>query len=95
MTDRDTFLRLVKSYVEQDPESAAYIAEWVAAGLNASRVSALKRAADMEAALATMLHKPSKKFDRTSFVLGIINKWKGKSSLKWEWAVELLSKKEV
>ena len=85
---RDGFLALVREYIKSDPEAAAYVSDHVARGLNASRVDALERAADMEIALVVMLAKRYK--GREELVLSKLRKWNGKSSVNWDSTIEQL-----
>ena len=79
---RDQFLELVESYIKSDPEAAAYVSDYVAQGLNASRKEALERAADMEVALSVMIAQRYK--GRGALVLEKLRKWNGKSALRWD-----------
>jgi len=79
---RDQFLSIVESYIKSDPEAAAYISNYIARGLNASRVEALERAADMEVALSVMIAQRYK--GREASVLDKLRKWNGKSALRWD-----------
>ena len=79
---RDQFLVMVESYIKSDPEAAAYVSDYVARGLNASRKEALERAADMECALAVMIAQRYK--GREALVLEKLRKWNGNSSIRWD-----------
>jgi hypothetical protein len=79
---RDQFLAMVEGYIKIDPEAAAYVSDYVAHGLNASRKEALERAADMEVALSVMIAQRYK--GREALVLDKLRKWNGKSSLRWD-----------
>jgi hypothetical protein len=48
------FLGYVRDYVSIYPEAGAYVAEYVANGIDAARRDALQRAADLEMALAAV-----------------------------------------
>jgi len=80
---RHEFLELVKCYIETDPEAAAYVSDHVQLGLSAALTEARERAADMEIALATLASKKTKNSDH--FVNEVLGRWKGKTSLKWDW----------
>lgn len=83
--NREQFLEFVRSYVKSDPAAAAFIQTSVASGINDSRMEAMDRAADMEAALAVMIAKRYK--GRETLVLDKLVKWNGKSALRWDDAI--------
>ena len=56
---REQFLQYVKSYIESDPEAAAYVADYVQQGLRERLNKAYERAVDMEVALAVLCRKHS------------------------------------
>lgn len=85
---RDQFLSMVENHLRTDPEAAAYIPDYVARGLNASRREALERAADMEIVVALLLAKKYKTSD--SQVLGKLRKWNGRSALQWDSTISKL-----
>jgi len=92
MADRHCeFLRYVQQYITEKPEAAAYVSEYVAKGIYASRQSALERAADMEAALSVMIAKRYQ--GREEFVLSKLRKWNGASSLRWDDIISMLGGK--
>lgn len=86
---RAQFLELVENYIKRDPEAAAYVSDYVAKGLNASRKEVLERAADMEVALSVMIAQRYK--GRETLVLGKLRKWNGKSALRWDDAINDLA----
>lgn len=86
---RAQFLELVENYIKRDPEAAAYVSDYVAKGLNASRKEVLERAADMEVALSVMIAQRYK--GRETLVLGTLRKWNGKSALRWDDAINDLA----
>jgi hypothetical protein len=86
---REQFLAMVESYIKSDPEAAAYVSDYVAHGLNASRKEALERAADMEVALSVMIAKRFK--GRETLVLDKLRKWNGKSALRWDETIDDLA----
>lgn len=86
---RDQFFAMVESFIKSDPEAAAYVSDYVAQGLNASRKDALERAADMEVALSVMIAQRYK--GREALVLEKLRKWNGKSALRWDDVISTLS----
>jgi hypothetical protein len=88
---RSQFLDYVRNYVATDPEAAAYVSDFVAAGLQESRKKALERASDMEAALAVAVTRRHSGSDQ--FVLDILKKWNGAASLEWGRVIALLEGK--
>ena len=86
---RAQFLELVENYIKRDPEAAAYVSDYVAQGLNASRKEVLERAAEMEVALSVMIAQRYK--GRETLVLGQLRKWNGKSALRWDDAINDLA----
>jgi len=85
------FLLSVQQYVKDNPESAAYVSEFVANGIDASRRSALERAADMEVALCVAI--AARYQSRDEIILSKLEKWNGKAALAWDGAIELLKSK--
>jgi Arc/MetJ-type ribon-helix-helix transcriptional regulator len=83
--NREQFLATVRAYIETDPEAAAYVSDYVQAGLSAALSQANERAADMEVALSVLAAKRYKGADE--IVKGKLRKWHGKTSLKWDWLV--------
>lgn len=79
---REQFLTMVEGYIKSDPEAAAYVSDYVARGLNASRKEAMERAADMEVALSVMIAQRYK--GRETLVLDKLRKWNGRSALRWD-----------
>lgn len=85
------FLQYVKGYITDNPEVSAYVSDYVAAGIDASRRSALERAADMEVALSVMI---AKRFNgRENLVLSKLKKWNGASALRWDDTIDMLENK--
>ena len=80
VSDRAQFLHYVKTYIQHDPEAAAYVSESVASGLRESLASSNKRAADFECALSLSLNK-SKGW--RSYALEKVLHWNGRSALDW------------
>ena len=80
---REQFLQMVKSYIEEDPEAAAYVADYVQAGLREKLSKAYERAADMEVALSALAAKRYKGAD--ALVKQKLEKWQGKTALCWDW----------
>jgi len=81
--EREQFLAYIASYVEKDPESAAYIANYVQVGLRKALDEANQRAADMEIVASIMMYKKKWK-GQDELVMSKINKWKNKASLNWD-----------
>ena len=82
------FLRNVRAYIEANPDAAAYVSDYVARGIQASRMSVMERAADMEVALSVAIAKRWK--GRESLILSKLKKWNGKSSLPWDDEIKAL-----
>ena len=89
---KDEFLIFVRDFVHENPEVAAYISDFVAAGLEASRKELLERAADMEVALAVALAK--RYHHRETLILDKISKWNGKSALRWDDTIKMLEERK-
>ena len=85
------FLHSVKQYVSDNPDVAAYVSDFVAEGINESRNEALKRAADMETALAVALARRNKGHD--SLIVSILNRWRNKSALCWDSTIQIIDGK--
>jgi hypothetical protein len=85
------FLQQVQAYIEKYPDVGAYVSDFVARGIEASRLDALHRAADMEVALSVAIAKrwPG----REGLILSKLKKWNGRSSVPWDDAIELLEDK--
>ncbi len=88
---RDDFLHLVSSYIKQDPEAAAHVADYVQAGLREALQESRERAADMEVIVATLVERKYKGADE--LVLSKLKKWQGKTSCEWGWLVDRLEGK--
>ena len=86
-----SFLNSVKQYVSDNPDVAAYVSDFVADGINESRKEAMKRAADMETALAIAIANRYK--DRDSLIVSILNRWRNKSALCWDSTIKLIEGK--
>lgn len=78
------FLRSVQSYVEQNPDVAAKISDFVQAGLNARIEHERQRSNDMEVALSVALNKRYKEADEY-LIQSKLSRWKGECSLDWNW----------
>ncbi len=81
--NRDQFLAYVAAYIETDPEAAAYVANYVQAGLRKALDEANQRAADMEIVASVMMYKKRWK-GQDELVMSKIRKWKDKASLNWD-----------
>lgn len=81
--NREVFLASVRSYIEEDPEAAAYVANYVQAGLRSALKEANQRAADMEVALVALATPRYQGKD--DLVKSKLAKWQGKTSLDWSW----------
>ena len=90
MNEHYAFLEHVALYVKKNPEAAAYISDYVARGLTASRQEAMERAADMEVALVAAISKRLKNSDQ--LILSKLEKWNGKSAINWSSTIEQLKK---
>ena len=91
MNEHIEFYTYVQSYIENNPECGAYVSDFVAKGIEKSRVEAMQRAADMEVALTVALAKKFKKPDE--LILSKLEKWQGKSALNWASTIDELRKK--
>ena len=89
--EHQEFLRYVQKYVTDNPEVAAYISNFVAEGINESRKEVLKRAADMETALAVAIANRYK--DRDSLIVSILNRWRDKTALCWDSTIQMIEGK--
>lgn len=83
----DSFLRSVAQYVENHPEVAARVTEFVTYGLQEALKQSNERAADMEVALVAATEKHFK--NRKQLIHSKLMKWKGKTSMNWENLVNL------
>lgn len=84
--EKDLLLKTIVSEVKNDPEFAALIPAAIQKGLRDAFVEANERACDMEVALAVAVAPRYKGKDE--IVKGKLNKWKGKTSLDWNWLGE-------
>ncbi len=82
--DRNTFLTAIIEYVKIDPESAPYIAQAASHGVELALKEAYERASDMEVALASALQKRDKNH-YGQVIQQKLDRWKGKTSLRWDW----------
>ena len=89
--DHSAFLAVVRQYVKENTEVAAYVSDFVAQGIAAAHSDAMQRAADMEAALAVAIAARYK--GRDELILSKLNKWKDKSALNWQSTIEMLEKR--
>lgn len=89
MTRHDQFLHGVELYVQNNPEVAAHVSDYVSRGLNTALAQTRERAADMEVALCVAIAKRWPK--RESVILSKLKKWKDKSSLNWDDTIELMN----
>lgn len=78
------FLSAIVAYVNEHPSVAPYVVEAARKGIERALNETLERAVDMEVALAMQLGK-GKLNDLSRAKL---EKWRGKSSLEWKWALE-------
>lgn len=86
------FLQQVQEYVEKYPEVGAYVSDFVARGIEASRMEAMHRAADMEVALTVAL---AKRYNgREDLILQKLNKWNGRSAIRWDETISMLEGKK-
>lgn len=85
------FLNYVAMYVKEYPGVSAYVSDYVAQGVNESRIEALNRAADMEVALSVAIAKRYK--CRDELILSKLKKWENKSAIKWESTIKMLEEK--
>lgn len=86
---REDFMVLIRNYIKQDPEAAAYVSDNVQQGLREALQESRERATDMEIVAATLAERRYKGSD--GLVLSKLKKWEGKSSLEWK---HLISKLE-
>lgn len=85
------FLQYVQTYIEENPDAAAYISEFAARGVERARKNDLERAADMEVMLSVAMARRFKEADQ--IILDKLMKWNGKTALNWQWAIEKLDTK--
>lgn len=78
------FLHAVREFVKENPEIAPQIVNAASDGIKEALASANERACDMESAFATQLTTRSK----AKRALPYLNKWRGKTSLNWEWVFQ-------
>lgn len=84
------FLIFVEKYVSKNPEVGAYVSDYVAKGINISRLESIERAADMEVALLFCIDKKLK--NKNLVILEKLLKWQGKTSLIWNETILKLKK---
>ena len=86
------FMQQVQAYVEKYPEVGAYVSDFVARGIESSRIDVLHRAADMEVALSVAIAKrwPG----REELILSKLKKWNGRSAVPWDDTIAMLEKKK-
>lgn len=95
---QDVFLKMVKDYITENPTVGARVADYVAAGIEASRQQLLEQASDMESALSQSLFRRFFKgkvktlTEEDKFIIEKISKWKElkKSFIRWDWLFEAL-----
>lgn len=90
--DHSRFLIGVQAYIEENPEAAGQISEYVTMGLQEAIKRDRERAADMEIALSVAIAQRWK--NREDLIVSKLKKWVGKSSVPWESTIELLEKKK-
>lgn len=83
---REQFLAGVQSYIEKDPEAAAFVADYVQAGLHKALAEANERACDMEVALCLAVSRKYKNSEEVVF--GKLKKWEGKTTINWQWLTD-------
>jgi hypothetical protein len=91
--NKDEFLALVKNHVSEHPEDAAYVSDYVSAGLGIALRKSNERAADMEVALAVTLTKRYP--GRVKLVLHKLKQWNGHSALRWDDTIKELEKEPI
>lgn len=89
--DHSRFLIGVQAYIEENPEVAGQISDYVTMGLQTALNQQRERAADMEVALSVAIAQRWK--NRESLIVSKLKKWVGKSSVPWESTIELLESK--
>lgn len=90
---RAAFLNSIRQYVETDPESAAFIADYAQAGLRAALQQSRELATDMEIALSVLATRRYKGADE--LVRSKIAKWEGKTAMKWDWLLHPADKEST
>ena len=83
------FLAAVENYITRNPDAAAYVSDFVSAGLQTALASAHERAADMEVALSVQLAKRYPAIARQELTRDKLKKWEGKTALAWNWFTEV------
>jgi len=71
---RIQFLSFVKQYIENDPESAAYVQESVASGLKSALNKSNQRAADFETLFVTQFMRNNKNSNKNALILNKLKK---------------------
>lgn len=93
LTDEDLkFIVAVKEYAKKKPHMVSALVEVIQDGINEAFKEATERAADMEATAAMALNARLFKGNET-FIADKLEKWKGKTALRWDNQLIALRKK--
>ena len=85
------FIMQLKTYVRQKPQMVSALVEVIQDGITEAFKEASERAADMESVAAMALHAKLFKGNNL-FIADRIEKWAGKSSIKWSNTLSKLRK---
>ena len=85
------FLQGVKLYVENNPHIVAQLNNAIQSGINEALNAACAQAADMEATAAMALNARLFKGNQ-NFIADKLEKWKGKTALRWDDQIKALRK---
>lgn len=84
MSPEDTqFLQYVQAYVTENPAVAAYVSDYAAYGIEASRKTQAAKSADMEGIIAFLLRGGKLKASEKEFVAAKLEKWDHFCALNW------------
>jgi hypothetical protein len=90
------FLDVVRTYVKSSPAVAAYVAEAASAGVLDAFNAQSEKCADLEVALHYSLtgHKTGRKYlNDFGHVVRLLEKWKGRTSFRWDDVIVSLRKR--
>jgi phage shock protein A len=93
MDDSDIkFIMALKVYVQQKPHMVSALVEVIQDGITSAFKEASERAADMETTAAMALNARLFKGNET-FIADKLEKWKGKTALRWDDQLAALRRK--
>lgn len=89
MTPEDyQFLQSIKDYINKSPEVGAYVASYVAQGIDESRKAQAAKSADMEIIISFLLRGGKLKASDKEFIGAKLEKWSKLCSLNWQPMIE-------